>query len=136
MHELMQWWIMYSEPTRNAGILLGGGFGLFLAWRRVRAANKQADAQIRQAELDRRGHVAELFNRAVGQMKDEKLEVRLGALLMMGQILSDFPDLGGPTRRLLATFMRENHVVWGDNEPPADILEIMRILRGPPEELQ
>jgi hypothetical protein len=36
--------------------------------------------QTRQAELARRDHVAELFNRAVGQLKDEKLEVRLGAI--------------------------------------------------------
>jgi len=46
----------------------------------VIASNKQADAQLRQAELSRRDHVAELFNRAVGQLKDEKLEVRLGTI--------------------------------------------------------
>jgi hypothetical protein len=36
--------------------------------------------------LARQDQIAELFNRAVGQLKDEKLEVRLGAILTLGQI--------------------------------------------------
>jgi len=47
---------------------------------RVVAANRQANAALRQAELARRDHVADLFNRAVGQLDDPKLQVRLGAI--------------------------------------------------------
>ena len=74
----MQWWISFSEIVRNFGLVFGGAVGIFLAWQRVRAANRQAEAQIRQASLARQDHVAELFNRAVGQLQDAKLEVRLG----------------------------------------------------------
>ncbi len=126
----MQWWISFSEIVRNFGLVLGGAIGIFLAWQRVRAANKQAEAQIRQASLARRDHVAELFNRAVGQLKDEKLEVRLGAILTLGQVCGDFPDLADPVVRLLATYLRENRVDYGDNEPPVDVREITNILRG------
>ena len=68
----MQWWIQFSEIIRNFGLVIGGGIGLYLAWLRVSAANQQADASLRQADLTRREHVAELFNRAVGQLGDRK----------------------------------------------------------------
>jgi hypothetical protein len=47
--------------------------------------------------------VAELFNRAVGQLTDAKLEVRLGAIYTLRQIARDFPDLAEPTFELLST---------------------------------
>ncbi len=71
----MQYWVSLSEIIRNIGLVIGGAIGIYLAWKRAVASNKQADAQLRQAELSRRNHVTELFNRAVGQLKDEKLEI-------------------------------------------------------------
>jgi hypothetical protein len=73
-------WLTFSEIVRNYGIVLGGAFGLFLAWQRARASTQQADASLQQVELSRRDHVAELFNRAVGQLTAEKLEIRLGSI--------------------------------------------------------
>lgn len=136
----MQWWISFSEVARNFGILAGGAIGLFLAWKRVSAANRQAEAQIRQAEaqirqaaLSRRAHVAELFNQAAGQLTDPKFEIRLGAILTLGQLCREFPDLSHPVLQLLSTYLRENAVDYGDQEPPADVREIMSILIAPPE---
>jgi hypothetical protein len=126
----MERWIALSEIVRNFGLVLGAAVGIFLGWQRVRAADKQAEAQTRQAALARRDHVAELFSRAVGQLKDEKLEMRLGAILTLGQICGDFPDLADPVVRLPATYLRENRVHYGDAEPPADVREIIEILRG------
>ena len=118
-----------SEIARNFGILAGGAFGLYLAWNRMRAANLQAEAQARQAELTRRDHVAELFNRAVGQLKDDKLEIRFGAIITLGQICRDFGDLSAPAVQWLATYLRENRVDYGDGNPPVDISMIVDILR-------
>lgn len=84
---------------------------------------------MRQADLTRRDHVAELFNRAIGQLKDEKLEVRLGAIYTLRQICKDFSDLSEPIVQLLTTYLRENAVDYGDSEPPVDVREIMRIVR-------
>lgn len=124
----MLWWVQFSEVVRNFGLLLGGVFGLYLAWLRVTAANRQADATLRQAELSRREHVAELFNRAVGQLGDPRLEVRRGAVYTLREIGSDFPDLTGAVFELLSTYLRENARDYGDAEPPPDIREIMSIV--------
>ena len=125
----MQWWIQLSEIIRNVGLLFGGGIGLYLAWLRVTTANRQADASLRQAELTRREHVAELFNRAVGQLGDAKLEVRLVAIYTLRQIGQDFPDLTSAVFELLNAYLRENPRDYGDGEPPIDIQEIMSIIR-------
>ena len=133
----MQSWLALSEIIRNIGLLVGGAIGIYLAWKRVIASNKQADAQLRQAELSRRNHVTELFNRAVGQLKDEKLEIRLGAILTLGQVCTDFRDLSGPVIQLLTTYLQQEKVDYGETDAPADIGEIIRIIalmsQNPPE---
>ena len=126
----MVWWVHLSEIIRNIGILIAGAFGLYLAWLRVTAANHQAEASIEQAELARRNHVDELFNRAVGQLKDNNLAIRLGAVYTLRQISQDFPDLAGAVFELLSTYMRETKLDYGDKEPPSDIREIIRILKA------
>ena len=114
---------------RNYGLIIGGLIGLYFAWKRVSASIRQADASLQQADLARRDHVAELFNRSVGQLTNDKLEIRLGAIYTLRQIARDFPDLSAPTLELLATYLRESSKAYGDNEPPVDVREIMGILR-------
>lgn len=72
--------------------------------------------------------MAELFNRAVGQLKDKKLEVRLGAIFTLQQICRDFPDLSGPVIKLLTTYLQENRVDYGNRKPPVDVQAIIGIL--------
>jgi hypothetical protein len=91
--------------------------------------NRQSEAQVRQAELARREHVAELFNRAVAQLDDEKLHVRLGAIYTLREISQDFPDLTKAVLELLATYLREPRVNYSDALPPPDVREIMRLVR-------
>lgn len=126
-------WLTISEIVRNFGLVvggvIGGTIGIYLAWKRVIASTRQAEASLQQAELARRDHVAELFNRAVGQLTDGKLEIRLGAIYTLRQIARDFPDLSGPTFELLSTYLRESGKNYGDNEPPVDVREIMNIIR-------
>lgn len=76
----------------------------------------------------RRDHVAELFNRAVGQLEDEKLHVRLGAVLTLRQIARDCPDLTTPTLDLLSVDLRERRPQPGEEVAPAEIREIMASL--------
>ena len=121
--------LQISEIVRNYGLIIGGLIGLYFAWKRVSASTRQADASLQQADLARRDHVAELFNRSVGQLTDNKLEIRLGAIYTLRQIAQDFPDLSAPTLELLATYLRESSKAYGDSEPPVDVREIMNILR-------
>lgn len=71
------------------------------------AANRQADAGLKQAEPERRNHVAELFNPAVGQLDDDRLHVRLGAVHTLIEIEADFPDLTHAIYELLLVYARE-----------------------------
>lgn len=126
----MSSWVAVSEIVRNFGLIVGGAVGILLAWRRVAAATRQADASLQQADLARRDHVAELFNRAVGQLTDQKLEIRLGAVYTLRQIARDFPDLAEPTLELLSTYLRESSGDYEHAEPaPVDVREIMKILQ-------
>jgi hypothetical protein len=105
----MEWWIDLSEVIRNFGLLAAAVAGVGLAALRVVAANRQANASLRQAELARREHVAALFNRAVEQLDHEKLQVRLGAIYTLRQIGADFPDLTGAVFELLSAYLRERN---------------------------
>ena len=117
------------ELARNLALTLVAGVGLYLAWKRVFAANRQAEASTRQTELARRDFVAELFNRAVGQLADGRLEVRLGTVYILQQIAEDFPDLAQPVYRLLAAYLREAETDYRDSEPPPVIKEIMEFVQ-------
>ena len=125
----MTWLLAISDVIGKVGLSIAALVGVYLAWRRVSALSRQADASLQQAELARRDHVAELFNRAVGQLTNEKLEIRLGAIYTLRQIARDFPDLAEPTYELLTTYLRESGKNYGDAEPPIDVREIMKTLR-------
>jgi hypothetical protein len=122
-------WVAASEVIRNLALGVAALVGSFLAWKRVFAANRQADAAMQQATLARRDHVTELFNRAVGQLSDDKLEVRLGAIFTLREIVENFPDLSAPVYALLTTYLRERVTDYGDHDPPPDVREIMETVR-------
>lgn len=125
----MQSWIAVSEIVRNLGLALAAFGGVYLAWRKMIPEMRQAGSAAAKAELDRRGHVYELFNRAVGQLSDDRLEVRLGAIYVLRELGRDFPDLANPVFELLGTHLRERARGYGENEPPIDVQEIAATLR-------
>lgn len=91
-------WIAISEIARNIGLLLAGIFGIGIAAWRTWAANRQARAAEEQTRLARRDHVTEFFVRAVDQLGHEKLEVRLGAIYALKQIMreDEYREWTGP----------------------------------------
>src|SRR4051794_38342109 len=97
----MQFWIAVSEILRNAALALAAFVGALLAWRKLAPERTQADSAAAQAELARRAHVTELFNRAAGQLGDDRLEVRLSAIYVLREVGRDFPDLANPVFELL-----------------------------------
>lgn len=123
--------IQISELVRNYGLVAAGAIGIILAWWRSRASNRQAVAALRQAELARRDHVVEMFNRAIDQLGSEKLEVRLGAIYTLKRLSRDpqYSDYRVPILETLTAYVRE-HTRDDANvgDPPADIREIMRLL--------
>lgn len=125
-----------SEPIRNYVLAAVSVGALYIAWLRVIAANRQAKAALdqagvalKQSELARRDHVAELFNKSVEQLVSDKLEVRLGAIFTLRQISNDFPDLAAPTFQLLNAYLRHHVRDYGEEPPPDDIREITETLK-------
>ncbi|AMJ63726.1 hypothetical protein AXW83_16110 [Bosea sp. PAMC 26642] len=90
----------------------------------------QARSASTQATLARRAHVTELFNRSVGQLRDPNLEVRLAAIYVLREVAKDFPDLSDPVFDLLQAFLRASDTEYGDDAPPIDVQEIMKMLRS------
>jgi len=123
-------WVALSEIVRNVGLAIAALVGTYLAWRQLSPATSQARAASTQAELARRTHVTELFNRAVGQLRDENLEVRLAAIYVLREVAKDFPDLSNPIFELLQAYLRVGNIDYGDEEPPIDVKEIVSLLRN------
>ena len=125
----MQEWIALSEIVRNVGLAFAAIGGLILAWRKLKPESRQAGSAVTQAELARRAHVTELFNRAAGQLGDDRLEVRLAAIYVLREVGRDFPDLANPVFELLQAHLRVRSRDYGDAEPPIDVQAIVETLR-------
>ena len=123
-------WIAISELFRNAAITVAAIVGAVLAWRQLSPAALQAKSANAQAELARRAHVVELFNRAAGQLRDPNLEIRLAAIYVLREVAKDFPDLSTPVFELLQAYLRVANIDYGNDEPPIDVQEIMKVLRS------
>ena len=125
----MSTWVALSEIVRNVALTVAAAVGSILAWRQLSPAALQARSANTQAELAGRAHVTELFNRAVGQLSDPKLEVRLAAVYILREVANDFPDLSNPIFQLLQAYLRAGDIDYGDEEPPIDVREIIKLLR-------
>jgi hypothetical protein len=125
----MQTWIALSEIVRNLGLAVAAVIGALLAWRKLTPELRQAGSAATQAELARRAHVTELFNRAAGQLGDERLEVRLAAIYVLREIGRDFPDLAAPIFELLQAHLRQRQSRYEGPEPPIDVQAIIETLR-------
>jgi hypothetical protein len=125
----MAWWLDVLQLAQGFGLATVAGIGVVIGTLRVVAANRQATAALHQAELARRDHVAELFNRAVGQLDAPKLQVRLGAVHTRRPIAIGVPDLTRAVLDLPSVDLREGAGGYGNSEPPSDVRAITDLLR-------
>lgn len=123
-------WVALSEIVRNVALAIAAFVGAYLAWRQLSPTASQARSANTQAELARRAHVTELFNRAAGQLRDPNLEVRLAAIYVLREVAKDFPDLSDPIFELLQAYLRVGNINYGDAQPPIDVQEIVSLLRS------
>jgi hypothetical protein len=123
-------WVALSEIFRNAALTIAAVVGAILAWRQLSPTALQARSANTQAELARRAHVTELFNRAVGQLRDPNLEIRLAAIYVLREVAKDFPDLSDPIFELFQAYLRASNINYGNDEPPIDVQEIVKLLRS------
>ncbi|MCE7030438.1 hypothetical protein [Jiella avicenniae] len=118
-----------SEILRNLALTAAAAVGAYLAWKKLGPETTQAGSAVFQATLARRAHVMELFNRAPGQLADEKMEVRLAAIYILGEITVDFPDLSEPVFKLLEHHLDATMAKFDGEDVPLDASAIMEVLR-------
>ena len=110
-----------------AQILAGGGLlvGLYLGWRRVRAAEE--------------GQITERFTKAIeqlGQEGDDKMAIRLGGIYALERIARDSEKDHGPIMEVLTAYVREKaprknddyEPQAADERPPTDIQAILTVI--------
>ncbi len=84
---------------------------------------------MRGAPTSRSYSIGQLGSWAVGQLRDPNLEVRLAAIYVLREVAKDFPDLSNPVFELLQAYLRAGGIDYGDDDPPIDIREIVKMLR-------
>ena len=96
--------------------------GVYLLWRRVRAADRQAAAANRHAEAaneqarvakSRRrpaeqGHITDRFTKAIEQLGSKEMAVRLGAIYALERISRDSPEDHWTIMEVLTAYVRDN----------------------------
>ncbi|MBI4339063.1 MAG: pentapeptide repeat-containing protein [Chloroflexi bacterium] len=85
-------------------------FGLIFTYQRLRAAE-------RTIQVAQEGQITERFTRAIGQLGEPKLEVRLGGIYALERIAGDSPRDHWTIVEVLTAYVRENAPWKGDSEP-------------------
>lgn len=121
-----------NQVRQTIAILLAAGAlltGLGLLWRRITASERAAIDAVRVAE-DSQRH--ERFTRAVGQLADERLEVRLGAIYALEQVAHESPSQQQPAMEVLCAYLRERAAWAGDHQPATrlatDVQAVLTVL--------
>lgn len=92
-------------------------------------ADRQSRASRSQAETARRAHTTEVFNDAVEQLNNDRLEIRLGAIFTLKQISEDFPEFRHYVVQLFTAYVKEQTAVSDAEEiPQNDIVEIVKFV--------
>jgi uncharacterized protein YjbI with pentapeptide repeats len=79
--------------------------------------------------LSRRGQITERFTRAIDQLGNDKMEVRLGGIYALERIADESPSEHGPIFEVLTAYVRENspcsprHPLTPGGETPASKVE-------------
>jgi uncharacterized protein YjbI with pentapeptide repeats len=96
-----------------AGLFLA--MGLYFTAQTLRlnreSAERTSQSASRTYELQREGQITERFTRAIDQLGDEKLDVRLGGIYALERIAKSSADDHGPIMEVLTAYVRE-HAPW------------------------
>jgi len=103
--------IKLEDDTRKTLAQIVGGIfliaGLFFTYNTYRLGLKQQEISIQKQELDRRGQITDRFNKAVTNLGNQDLAVRLGGLYSLDQILKDSPEDYQTILEVLSAYIRQ-----------------------------
>ena len=122
-----------DEYRRTLAQSIGGFFllvGLYLGWLRVKAAQET----VRVVE---EGHITDRFTKAIAQLGDCKMAIRLGGIYALERTAKDSEKDHGPIMEVLTAYVRENAPSREEEEedtpeapgpPPTDIQAILTVI--------
>jgi hypothetical protein len=116
------WYVTNREVLTPIGAFLGGGIIAWAALRQARTATRQAAIAAQQAETARLRHeeqtksdkqrrITESFSKAIEQLGNDKIEVRLGGIYTLEQISRESDSEYWSVMEILTAFVRE-HAHW------------------------
>ena len=140
-----------DEYRRTLVQSIGGFFllvGLYLTWRRIVATEKTvsvaqenlsvAQENVRVAQetvrVAEEGQVTERFTKAIAQLGDKEMAIRLGGIYALERIAKDSEKDHGPIMEVLTAYVRENapkqgkYVEEAAVKPTTDIQAVLTVI--------
>jgi len=108
--------------------------GVVAAFRRIKAAEDQARAALRQAHTAEHGQITERFTRAIQQLgNEESLAIRLGGIYALERIANDSKEDYWPVIEVLCAYLRESKEAPAEDDEkrpvyPTDLQAILTVL--------
>jgi hypothetical protein len=121
--------LVENELRQTLVLLLGAALivgALAVLWRRIGVSERAAQASLATVQEAQRG---ERLTRAVGQLADERREVRVGAVYGLEQLAAESASQRGPIVEVLCAYLRE-HAAWTAErpQPPRLATDIQAVL--------
>ena len=124
--------LVQNELRQTMVLCLGVGAilaALAVVWRRVAANERAARDSLAAAQAAQRD---EHFTRAIAQLADERLEVRIGAVYGLEQIVAESAARHWPVIEVLSAFLR-SRAGWDAERPPpltlpTDVQAVLTVL--------
>ena len=119
-----------DEYRRTLAQSIGGFFllvGLYLTWRRIVATEKNVS-------VAEEGQITERFTRAIAQLGDKEMAIRLGGIYALERIAKDSEKDHGPIMEVLTAYVREKATKQGKyaeeaaKKPTTDIQAILTVI--------
>jgi hypothetical protein len=114
---------IYNLVFKGIGAILFGGF-VYGGWQYLRRTETQA-------QTTRERQITDRFDRAIGNLASDKLEVRLGGIYTLERLAQESPSEYWMTIEILTAFVRERSILAPEPPPPLVGVDIPKRQRKP-----
>jgi hypothetical protein len=122
-----------NEARKTLAQIMGGIvvlLGAYYTWRSVqqteRAQRASEDNAQKSREISQQGQITDRFTRAIAQLGDDKMEIKLGGIFALERIARDSERDHQPIMEVLTSYLRQ-HAPWTEDEPSTDAKAIPRL---------
>ena len=108
--------------------------GLYWTSRRVQAAEDNVSVAQETVRVAQEGHITDRFTKAIAQLGDTEMAIRLGGIYALERIAKDSEKDHGRIMDVLTAYVRENapvqmeYIAEEDERPPTDMQAILTVL--------